>query len=263
MQNKLLTALCLTLLWIAAAAPFADAAKLDAYRQMIQARSCTVRFENITPPERAHNKDKRQISYDWDSKEMLTAPQYVNRSYEGILVLHGADLYEERNYGDYSKCRLTKADKVYQFARQKVKKDKEKYYSASGEGQVSAYAADEESRLVYGETFGDGDVTRLLQILLPADKKPLGTPRYTFVGQGSLPDGQSYEDYRTEDGGVLEAVRFYFKGESLVRIASMSYWQQDDGIVKGRKCILKINEFSSVPDEKLLTLPSELKDITK
>ena len=58
-------------------------------------------------------------------------------------------------------------------------------------------------------------------------------------------------------------MRFYFADGALSRIASMSYWQQKDGTLKGRKCIVKVETFSSIPDEKLLTLPKDLKDVTK
>ena len=34
------------------------------------------------------------------------------------------------------------------------------------------------------------------------------------------------------------------------------------GNVSGRKCIIKINEFSENPDRKLLSLPEGLEDIT-
>ena len=263
MRNKFLTALCLAVLFSLASSSFAlAAAKLDAYRQMMQSRECTIRFESVTPPERLHNKDKKTISYEWDHDAMIAAPQYVNLGYQGVLVLHGADKYEEMNYEDYSKCRLTKGDKEYVFYRRK-NKDKVKYSSSDGEGKISARTIDEEARLVYGESFCDGDVTRLFQLLLPADQKPAGAPQYEFVGQGNLPDGQSYEDYRCGDGGTLEAVRFYFADGALSRIASMSYWQQKDGTLKGRKCIVKVETFSSIPDEKLLTLPKDLKDVTK
>lgn len=195
---------------------------------------------------------------------MVTAPQYVNLGYQGVLVLHGTDKYEEMNYEDYGKCRLTKGDKEYVFYRKKEKgKDKGKYSSSEGDNKVSAQPIDEEARLIYGESFCDGDVTRLFQLLLPAEQKPAGAPRYEFMGQGNLPDGQSYEDYRSTDDDMLEAVRFYFKDGGLLRIASMSYWQQKDGTWRGRKCIVKIESFSSLPDEKLLTLPKELKDVTK
>ena len=63
--------------------------------------------------------------------------------------------------------------------------------------------------------------------------------------------------------GITEVVRYYFSGMKLVKIAAASYYKKNDGTIDGRKCIIKINEFSSVPDRTLLKLPDGLKDVTK
>ena len=63
--------------------------------------------------------------------------------------------------------------------------------------------------------------------------------------------------------GVTEVVRYYFEGDNLVKISAASYSKNLDGKIEGRRCIIKINEFSAVPDRALLNLPAGVKDDTK
>ncbi len=242
----------------------ASASKISAYGNMLASRSCTVRYENITPAVRIHNWDSVHLGF----APMEIPPLYVSQSYKGILVLRGDESYAEINYEDagYAKCALRKKDEVYQFARQTKGKDHDKveYHSKEGKNKVSAEDFDIESTLVYGESFGPADVSRLLAVMLPANKKPAGMPDYQYLGSGDLSDGLSYEDYRTAgDESGLEAVRYYFQGNTLVKIAAASYYQKPDGNYDGRKCVLKIEEFSNLPDGKVLVLPENLEDKTK
>lgn len=242
----------------------ASAAKISAYGNLLAGRSCTVRYENITPAVRIHNWDTVHLGF----APMEIPPLYVSQSYKGILVLRGNESYIEINYEDagYAKCALRKNDEVYRFARQTKgeKRDKVEYQSKEGKNKVSAEDFDIESTLVFGESFGPADVSRLFAVMLPANKKPAGMPDYQYVGSGSLEDGLSYEDYRTEGGeSGLEAVRYYFQGNTLVKIAAASYYRKPDGNFDGRKCVLKIEEFSNLPDGKTLVLPEGLEDKTK
>ena len=242
-----------------------SAAKISAYSNMLASRSCTIRYENITPAVRIHNWDAVHLGF----APMEIPPLYVSQSYKGILVLRGDDSYIEINYegedSDYAKCALRKKDEIFQFARETKGKNRDKieYQSKEGKNKVKAEDFDIESTLVYGESFGPADVSRSLAVMLPTNKKPAGMPDYQFVGDGSLPDGLSYEDYRTAGDSELEAVRYYFQGNTLVKIAAASYYQKPDGNFDGRKCVLKIEEFSNMPDGKLLVLPENLEDKTK
>lgn len=258
MQSKTFTALLVGAALTVGAFASADAAKLDTYRAMMASHGCTVAYENITPAERLHSRDKIHLSM-WAKEDMEDAPEYVSRAYHGVLVLNGAEKYEEKAYDDYAKCLLTKGGKEYSFTRDMEKK-KPVYYGNRGKGKVAGTDEDIEHSLVYGERFGDADVTRLLSILLPPAQKPLGTPRYEAVGAGTLADGRSYEDYRTQDADMLEAVRFYFDGAQLARIASITY-RTEDGTVRARKCILRIDRFDAAPDAAYLSLPKGLKEV--
>lgn len=258
MQSKIIAALLMgAALTITSISP-AAAAKLDAYRAMMENRNCTVRYENITPSERLHNRDKVTLSM-WAKEDMAAAPEYVSRAYRGMLILGGADKYEERSYGSYARCFLIKDGKEYIFNRE-MNRDKRTYYGNYGKGKVRGEREKTEDVLIYGERFGEADVTRLLSILLPAEKKPLGTPQFTAAGAGSLTDGMSYEDYRRQDTNELEAVRFYFDGAKLTRIASVTY-RTEGGKVHEHKCILRIDRFDAAPDAAYLSLPKGLKEV--
>ena len=73
----------------------------------------------------------------------------------------------------------------------------------------------------------------------------------------------SYEDYKSTENNALSAIRYYFDGDVLVKISAVSYFKDINGKVDGRKCIIKINEFSTTPDRKFLSLPKGLEDETK
>lgn len=234
----------------------ASAGKLDAYRNMLAQRNCTISYENITPAEREHNRDSSNLSSSFG--RMYTPPIYTHKIYKGMVVMQGEDRYVETNYGDYSKCQLKKGSDVYNFRRD-VKKGKEIWKSADGSSTVAASEFQPEKELLYGESFGTSDVSRLLGVMLPQDRIPAGQPVYNYVGAGNLPGGQSYEDYRASSAAGLEAVRYYFDGSKLVRIAAASYSRNGNGQLVGRKCILKIMDFSATPDSSKLSLPAGLK----
>ena len=98
---------------------------------------------------------------------------------------------------------------------------------------------------------------------MPNTEKSAQLSGYRFIAQGNLKGGLSYEDYRSDDNGVTEVVRYYFDGNILVKIAAASDHKNSDGKIDGRRCIIKIQEFSSVPDKSLLKLPEGVKDETK
>ncbi|SFW54843.1 hypothetical protein [Selenomonas ruminantium] len=234
----------------------ASAGKLDAYRNMLAQRSCTISYENITPAEREHNRDSSNMTSSFG--QMYIPPMYTHKGYKGMVVMQGEDRYVETNYGDYSKCQLKKGGEVYEFKRE-VKKGKESWKALNGKSTVTASEFQPEKELLYGESFGTRDVSRLFGVILPKDRIPAGQPIYDYVGGGNLPGGQSYEDYRASSAAGLEAVRYYFDGSKLVRIAAASYSRNGDGQLVGRKCILKIMDFSNTPDNSKLNLPADLK----
>ena len=72
-----------------------------------------------------------------------------------------------------------------------------------------------------------------------------------------------FEDFLAQDENKISAIRYYFSGDTLVKISFASYGRNKRGEVKGSKCIVKILEFTNSPNENLLKLPAGLDDITK
>ena len=236
--------------------PIASAARTDAYRDMLAKHSCTVKYENITPAERIHNRDK--VSLTESLGRMKTPELYANQPYQGVLVLNGDDKYVEVRYPDTVQCELTKGEDVYRYQGD-IKKASVKYHSNAGKNQVSADPVDQESQLLYGENFGPADVSQLFSVMLTPEQKPAGMPYYYYVNGGSLENGLTYEDYRADYDNGLGAVRYYFQGNQLVKIAAAKYQRRADGSLDGQKCILKINEFSATPEASYLNLPDGMK----
>lgn len=239
----------------------AEAGRLDAYRDWMTRRSFTVRYENVTPQPRATNKDKISF-YGKDGMELGQADFLLNRQIHGVVVVDGADRYEEIGTDDAAICSLTLGGRVYIYTKDESK-GRPVYYGSEGKNKVRANERNYLAMALTGQSYGDGDMTRLLGSILPPEKKAADMPAYRFVAAGRLANGQEYEDWRADGGdGAIEAVRYYFDGGTLVKIAAASYRRTPDGF-DGKRTILKIRAFSSEPDRSLLCLPDGVKDLTK
>ena len=106
-------------------------------------------------------------------------------------------------------------------------------------------------------------MTRLINAMLPDERKSADMPRYTHVKSGRSKDGLNYEDYKSGDGDVMSAIRYYFDGDRLIKIASADYRKDSDGNIESRRCVIEIDEFSSAVEGEYLSLPTALKDVTK
>ena len=238
----------------------AQASKLEIYRDMLLKNSYTIRYENITPPPRVTNADRVPL-YGKNGLAVENNDYLLNKPKHGIITCSVQDKYEEIGEGDLYLCRLTKNAEDFFYTKHK-RGDTWEYFG-TGKNRVEANAKNYLAQLVEGESYGDADMSRLLNAILPDSSKSAQQASYKFVAEGNLSDGISYEDYRTDFGGITEIVRYYFKGNVLIKIASASYYKNDNGKVDGRKCVVKINEFTNVPDRSLLNLPEQVKDVTK
>ena len=101
--------------------------------------------------------------------------------------------------------------------------------------------------------------------VLPADRiiATPTTPVYKFVGSGTLDSGLSYEDFTAEKNNTFYALRYYFSGDKMVKIAMFNYTKSGGAITGYEKHVLDIEEFSTAPDANYLQLPPGLKDATK
>ena len=247
-----------------------EASNLDTYRNLLMRKTYTIKYQEITPQARATNKDRINL-YGKNSMDTSTSELFVNKPARSILVCDGDDKYEEIGVGsnylasigmkDMATCRLQKGKEVFNFTRY-YDKDKLVYRGAK-KGSVSAVNYNVLATLTQGDSFGTENMTRLLNAMLPDSRKPAGMPSFKFVGSGWLNNGLNYEDYRSDHNGMFEAVRYYFNGYTLVKIASATYYTNAKGELDGTRCIIKIDEFSPTPDKKYLSLPAGLKDTTK
>ncbi|MBQ8418245.1 MAG: hypothetical protein IJX10_06400 [Phascolarctobacterium sp.] len=240
----------------------AEAYHLDIYRQLLVNNKFTLKYENITPLPRATNKDKVHF-YGFDGMAVDKAHFLTNRQFDGIIVINGDDKYEEVGYEHMRMCNLTKGDKAYFFTKHFNGK-KNVYYGDQGKkNKVSARDKNMQAISISGQSYADQVMTRLLTAILPPSHKSADMPVYKYVDSGWLDNGLSYEDYRTNNDGTMEAIRYYFNGNKMVKIAAASYYVLPDGTLDGHKAIVKIKEFSATPDATYLNLPAGVKDVTK
>lgn len=263
-MKKFIKALLLSAAFMSSTFPLtssiASAAGIDAYREMLINGTYTIRYENVTPAARETNRDKREL---FGSSGMAIGKNdyLINKPISGLVVGNGNLRYEEVGDERFSMCRLTRGGENFLFTKY-VKGDGVEYFGKS-KNRVAANNRNVLAELIDGKSYGDEDMTRLLNAMLPDGVKSSELPRYSFVKRGRAKDGLTYEDYKSTEDGSMSAVRYYFDGDRLIKIAAANYRKDSKGRIDGRQCIINIVEFSSTPDEKYLSLPEGVKDVTR
>ncbi len=235
--------------------PAAEAARIDTYRNILQKGSYTIRYDNITPSERVTNRDKMEL-FGRSGMAVDRNDYLINRQKSGIVVSDGKRRYEEVGDGNFNSCCLSIGEESFFFT--KYKKDGGYEYFGTKKNKVEAKARNFLAEAAEGHSYGDGDMSKLLNSLLSAGKKG----GYTYVAGGTLNNGLAYEDYKGKYAGRTHIIRCYFKGNALVKIAAADFVRTGVGI-DGHKCIIKLSEFTNIPDKTLLSLPSGVEDVTK
>lgn len=237
-----------------------DAAKIDTYRKILESGRYTIRYDNLTPAPRVTNRDVIEL---YGKSGLITANNnfFLNRPVSGVIVGDGEDRYEEIGYENFFQCRLIKGGENFIFTRYPAKNGGVEYFGDK-KGKVSANPRDYLVELLSGESFGDASFTEMMNAIISDSKKSAAQRRYKFAASGTLPSGLTYEDFSCRDGETVSAIRYYFDGDALKKIAFASYGKVGSRI-RARKCIVKILAFSSAPEQNLLSLPSGLIDTTK
>lgn len=238
----------------------AEAAKIDAYKSLLEKKTYTIRYVDVTPEPRSTNKDKVYM-HGKNTMEKSQSHFATNKQTEYVIVANGDSRYEEMGYGEFKQCRLVKNGDTYYFVKQKTDAGVDIW--GTKKGVVEAVPYNNVAVSMYGEAFGGAAMTRYLNAILPNDYKSLDMPSFKYVAAGTLKNGLSYEDYKCNDNNVFEAVRYYFEANKLVKIAAVQYWTNSAGVMEGNKTIIKVNEFSPTPDMTYLELPKGVKDKTK
>lgn len=237
-----------------------EASQLDYYKELLLNKVYTIRYENITPAPRVTNRDKTEL-FGKNGLAVEKNDYLTNKQIIGIITSNGEDRYEEVGDGNFNMCRLTKGNENFLFT--KYKKNNTYEYFGSKKGKVEANARNYLAEILEGQSYGDPEVTSLLNAILPDSKKSANLPKYKFVTSGKLDSGLIYEDYASKSQENMSVIRYYFREGVLVKISSASYRRKLDGKLEGSKCIIKIISFSDYPEMKLLNLPDGLKDVTK
>lgn len=237
-----------------------EASNLDTYRNLLMKQTYTIRYVDITPEVRMTNKDKIPM-YGRNTMDQSQSCFLTNKQVEYLLVADGENKYEEMEAGDFKQCRLVKGDDTYVFVKHRNNGIEDIW--GSKKGVVSPMKRNLRAEAMAGASYGGSKMTRYLNAMLPNENKSKDMPVFNYVRTGWLSNGMNYEDYTSTNDGVFEAVRYYFDGYNLVKIAAVEYWTNSNGVMEGNKTIIKINEFSPTPDQTYLELPKGVKDNSK
>lgn len=266
---------------------------LDDCRKVIMSDTYTIKYQNVTPPTRKAMNEKqimmnkiefvnnnpytmyqpttgivtaRGTTYYIETSSMMRMPN-VSVSLGGIIgaiAKLDSDNQKEREY-EYATCRLVKNDKE-QFLFTRIKEKDEITYTGKKKGKVEATKIKRNFSASYPYDFGDHEVTRLLNAMLPNDKKLEGTVIYERVRSGTLNNGLYYVDLKAINPGknaIFDAIRYYFSGGKLIKIESGQYYKTVEGNLDGTRSIVNIMEFKNTAEDKYFKLPDGLEDVTK
>ena len=266
----------------------AYAAKIDAYRNAIKNKTFTIKYQITNPPIYQSNNEGKLANKGFFQRSVGQALTYHN----GLVVENGEDRYSETYissqfsstyrdlYGKISttqnktfnvgKCQLKKNGEVFNF-NYEFKDGVKRYYSQGTSGKNSSVKADENNFLTPYQVFlskynlGSPVLTKAFLPIIPPERviDTPQTPRYKFIGSGNLQGGLSFEDFASDRDNIFSAIRYYFEGDKLVKIAQASYLKNGSEVAAYEKSVINIVEFSSTPDQRYLSLPAELKDKTK
>lgn len=242
-----------------------DTSRLDKYREILLNNSYLIEYENITPTRRVTNKDRVNL-YGKSGLAVEENDILANKRKKGVITADGQNKYEEvggnidDDGNEFYMCRLSKNGEDFFFSKYKTgnQKNSSRFkYVGVRRNRVVANDKNYLAEIMGSESYGDADMSRLINAILPNANNNSQQAEYKFVAQGKLPNNRFYEDYRSGD---TEIVRYYFDGDKLSKIAS---YRISEDKTEGRRCIIKIDKFEATPNEGLLQLPKGVKDITK
>lgn len=237
-----------------------EAAKIDAYQKILESGRYTIRYDNLTPAPRVTNRDAVEL-YGKNGLAVEGKDFFLNRPLSGVIVSDGENRYEEIGYQSFFQCRLVKGGENFIFTRYPNKNGGFEYFGEK-KSKVSANPRNYLTEILSGKSFGDANFTRMMAAIISDSRKSSEHRKYKFVASGTLPNGLTYEDFSSRDGNTVSAIRYYFDGDTLKKIA-FAYSDNTGNRIRIRKCIVKILSFSPLPEQNLLSLPSGLVDVTE
>ena len=168
------------------------------------------------------------------------------------------------NKSEYSTCILTKNNEKFIYTR--ITNEKKVEYVGHKKGKVEATKIKKGFIGYTPPDFGNYEMSRVLNALLPDDGKVEGTVTYARSGSGTLSNGRYYVDLKAVNPApnvIFDAIRYYFEGGALVKIEAGQYYKTKTGRLDGTRTIINVIEFSAEAEPKYFKLPEGLQDVTK
>lgn len=113
--------------------------------------------------------------------------------------------------------------------------------------------------------FGNTELYQALLPILPPNRiiATPNTPIYNFVGSGNLDGDLTYEDFYGEKNNFHSAIRYYFNGDKMIKIATFNYLKDENRVQFYEKYVIDITAFLNTEDEISSRIPSNLQDVTE
>lgn len=276
----------------------ASADALDDCRNILLSGTYTVKYENVTPPSREAMHEKFAM---YSGKvEPPENPYTMYKPVAGIVTTTAGNRYVETNTrlvlpnvtinkaalassaigiggliakavtpdldnkSEYSTCILTKNNEKFIYTR--ITNEKKVEYVGHKKGKVEATKIKKGFKGYTPPDFGNYEMSRVLNALLPDDGKVEGTVTYARSGSGTLSNGRYYVDLKAVNPApnvIFDAIRYYFEGGALVKIEAGQYYKTKTGRLDGTRTIINVIEFSAEAEPKYFKLPEGLQDVTK
>ena len=290
-----------TLLIVLVTFATADAAKVDIYKNAIANKTFTLKYKVNEFP--IHNISKEvTFKTNFWGKDKITTKSNTQQEKDsgGIIVFNKEDTYLEQsfdipvmnagflvtgktNFKPGGGATLFKNGETFSFSFELNEDGTKKYFSQNmWGGRTSKVKAQSKKaveknderiakylnpyqKLFIDYNFGNTDLYQALAPILPPSQviATPNTPTYNFVGSGNLDGGLTYEDFYGEKNNFHSAIRYYFSGDKMVKIATFNYLKDENKISFYEKHVIDIEEFLTTADENYLQLPENLQDTTK
>ena len=168
-MNKVWKALVVSCVAVGAMfSAIAEASNLDTYRNLLMNKKYTIKYVNITPEERITNKDKITLTGN-NTMSNGNVSKLMYKPLECIVVSDGSNRYEEVGYNGFINCRLQNENGTYVYT--KYSEGQKTSIWGTKKNTVVANRTNNIAYMLQGDAFGGGDMTRLLNAMLP-DKLP-------------------------------------------------------------------------------------------
>ena len=236
---------------------------LDYFRNVIESKKFTLKYTV-----ESHYPDTRINLTDSDIS-MIETSEYIDNTTKYIAISNDDDFYVEYFLGalNNGNCILRKNDKVYFFSHNTMNSSisykNSDPYEFESELNIKPKQATNYHKIFKPKYIGS--MWKAINALSPDNPKAQYEKVYHLVKTGTNSDGLTYFDLKADnlDDSIneLDVIRYYFNGDKLVKIMMGRYTIDAQNNRKGQHEIITIEEFSPTPEQKYLSLPSELNEV--